>query len=721
MRQIIHDHLNPDQKPSNIFKILALVVALYGVAKTRQMKGLISENGLLSSIPAIQGVPIPNSAKPGETAVYRYFKVPLSGALPNGDHFISLYHTFQQSVKSHPAARCLGERKLLVPAGEGGNPPAQYSDYQWMSYAEVSQRAASFGSGLKKLTGIARQGFVGLYAQNCPLWVVAEQGAFAYSLVTVALYDTLGADSAQFIIKQTEMSTVVCSYLTFGRVLEVAQACPSLKFVVVLDEDHKSITPQMREDASRLGFKLYTLSEVEAHGAKPHNRLPLDPPTPDDLANLMYTSGTTGDPKGAMLTHGNFLACLTGLEIFLDRAKMTHEDVHLSYLPLAHVFERLVQSTIFAHAASVGFFRGNVLWLLDDLAVLKPTIFPSVPRLLNRVYDKITAAVQALSPLKRKLFELGYAAKRANLYSEGSSIHPFWDRLLFSKFAAALGGRVRWILTGAAPISPEVLEFLRIVFCCRVMEGYGQTEGTGVGTATVFGDIACGHVGPPNPVAELKLVDIPDMDYLASDKPNPRGEICIRSASVIRGYYLLPDKTAETIDEEGWLHSGDVGELLPSGCVKIIDRKKNLFKLAQGEYVAPEKIENVITRSPYIAQCFVYGDSLQPHLVAVVVPDEEVVAIWSRSNNLAHESFHDLCKSPELREMLFSDVVYRCKEASLGGFEIPKAIHVSSQLFTVENDILTPTFKLKRNIAFKVYADVIKQLYAEIPKVSAAL
>ncbi|MBX9640199.1 MAG: AMP-binding protein, partial [Mycobacteriaceae bacterium] len=379
----------------------------------------------------------------------------------------------------------------------------------------------------------------------------------------------------------------------------------------------------------------------------------------------------------------------------------------------AHVFERLIQAHSYYSGASVGFFRGNILGLIEDIALLKPTIFPSVPRLLNRIYDKITAAVNQLPPLKRKLFELGYAAKREYLYSEGATIHPFWDKLVFSKMAAVLGGRLRWILTGAAPISPQTVEFLRIVFCCRVMEGYGQTEGTGIGTTTLLHDVAVGHVGPPNPACEVKLVDVADMDYLVSDRPNPRGELCVRGPSVIRGYYLMPDKTAETIDEEGWLHSGDVAELLPNGCFRIIDRKKNLFKLAQGEYVAPEKIENIIARSPYIAQCFVYGDSLQPHLVAIVVPDEEVVRIWAHSNALAHHSFSELCQLPELHEMLFSDMLYRCKEAALGGFEIPKAIFVSAEVFSIENDILTPTLKMKRNVAQKVYAQQIKHLYEQ--------
>ena len=274
-----------------------------------------------------------------------------------------------------------------------------------------------------------------------------------------------------------------------------------------------------------------------------------------------------------------------------------------------------------------------------------------------------------------------------------------------------MGGRVRWIITGAAPISITTIEFLRIVFSCTVVEGYGQTENTAVGTVTVYGDVSTGHVGPPSPASEIKLVDVADMDYLTTDKPNPRGEICARGPAVFAGYYKMPEKTAEAIDSEGWLHSGDIGELLPNGCIRIIDRKKNLFKLAQGEYVAPEKVENIITRSSYIAQAFVYGDSLQAYLVAIVVPDEEVVTLWSRSNNLAHKSFSELCRSDELHDLIFADILLHCKAANLGGFEIPKAIHLSNSLFSVDNDILTPTFKLKRNIAQKVYQKQISHLY----------
>jgi long-chain acyl-CoA synthetase len=265
-----------------------------------------------------------------------------------------------------------------------------------------------------------------------------------------------------------------------------------------------------------------------------------------------------------------------------------------------------------------------------------------------------------------------------------------WDKLVFSKVRARLGGRVKVIITGAAPIAADVLDFLRAAFGCQVLEGYGQTETAAAVSATLVGDYsieANGHVGAVLPCCEIKLVDIPDMGYTADDQPNPRGEICVRGYNVFKGYYKQPEKTKETLDADGWCHTGDVGMFLPNGTLKVIDRKKHLFKLSQGEYIAPEKIENVYVKSKYVAQVFIYGDSMKNSIVGIVVPDREVLLEWAKVHHTDH-GWLTLVKDPKIKKMILDDMVALGKSMNLHSFEQVKDIHLETDEFTVENGLV---------------------------------
>ena len=254
--------------------------------------------------------------------------------------------------------------------------------------------------------------------------------------------------------------------------------------------------------------------------------------------------------------------------------------------------------------------------------------------------------------------------------------------------------------TGSAPIEKAVLDFLKVAFSCPVIEGYGLTESATAGCGTDRFDPVAGHVGGPREGAKLRLRDLPEMEYLSTDKPYPRGEICMKGPAMFSGYFKRPDKTAESFDSEGWYLTGDVGMVFPNGSVKIIDRSKNIFKLSQGEYIAPEKLENVFVLSQAIAQCFVYGDSLKNALVAIVVPDEAHVKAWC-----AETGKEDAFEDPDYKKLVLDDMLRLAQENKLTGLEKPKEIFLEREPFSVENDILTPTFKLKRNVARKVFQD----------------
>eukprot|EP00455_Lapot_gusevi_P019534 TRINITY_DN2086_c0_g1_i2.p1 TRINITY_DN2086_c0_g1~~TRINITY_DN2086_c0_g1_i2.p1 ORF type:complete len:764 (+),score=291.62 TRINITY_DN2086_c0_g1_i2:300-2294(+) len=621
----------------------------------------------------------------------------------------TLYETFFRTVAKFPQQPCLGRRSVKADGTAG--------PYVFQNYKQVAARVNDVGSGLASL-GLNPGDKTGLYAINRPEWIIAEYGSFCHGLCTVPLYDTLGPDAAEYVIRQAECVTVFCSRDKVSSLVAMAPRCPKLRHVVVMPPQPWDKPSQDKIDFST-PLQILSFDELERKGKE--NPQPHRPPRPTDFATFCYTSGTTGDPKGAMLTHSNVVSNAQSV-LQVPGAVYSENDVHVSFLPLAHMFERTCISLLLSVGASVGFFRGDVLLLLDDVATLKPTIFVGVPRLFNRIHDKIMSQAKEAGGLRSWLFEQALASKLDNLAQNGDLTHWFWDRLVFGKVKAALGGRVRLILTGSAPISASVLNFLRVAFAAQVVEGYGQTEANAAVSVTDVEDPnAAGHVGNPLPCCEIKLVDVPEMKYTGKDVingvPCPRGEICVRGSNVFSGYFKMEDKTNEAL-VGGWLHSGDIGMWTPQGNLKIIDRKKNIFKLAQGEYIAPEKIENVYVKNPFVAQIFVYGDSLQSELVAVVVPDPETLGPWCKKNNIPG-TIQDWVKNKKVEQMIFAEMNATGKEGQLRGFEFVKAIHLDAEPFAVENNLLTPTMKLKRNEAKEKYLKQIESMYAVLNAAAA--
>lgn len=313
----------------------------------------------------------------------------------------------------------------------------------------------------------------------------------------------------------------------------------------------------------------------------------------------------------------------------------------MSFLPLAHMFERCCAAAMFMTGTPIGFFSGDIRNLSDDMKILRPTMIPCVPRLFNRIMDKVFTQVKG-NRLKEWLLNKALAAKEAEVAAGIIRNNGFWDMLVFKSVRAGMGGRLRLIVVGSAPLCPKVMAFMRCALGCLICEGYGQTESVCPATLTIPGDPDPGHVGPPLASCYVKLVDVPEMEYYARDGS---GEVCIKGPIVFQGYYSDQDKTSEAIDNEGWLHTGDIGTWLENGTLRIVDRKKHIFKLSQGEYIAPEKIESIYSRSQFVAQIFVYGESIKSCLVAIVVPINDVLYKWARDKNIKG-TIRDLCDDP---------------------------------------------------------------------------
>ncbi|XP_066093922.1 long-chain-fatty-acid--CoA ligase 1 isoform X1 [Saccopteryx bilineata] len=610
------------------------------------------------------------------------------------DDVKTLYEGFQRGVHVSNNGPCLGSRKPDQP-------------YEWISYKQVEEISECVGSALiHKGFRAASDQFIGIFSQNRPEWVIIEQGCFAFSMVIVPLYDTLGAEAITYIINKAELSIIFVDKPEKANVLLEGvenKLTPCLKIIVLMD----SYGVDLVERGKKCGVEVTSIKAVEDLGRA--NRRKPKPPAPEDLAVICFTSGTTGNPKGALVTHQNIVSdCSAFVKVTENTVNPSPDDILISFLPLAHMFERVVEFVMLSHGAKIGFFQGDIRLLMDDLKTLQPTIFPVVPRLLNRMFDRIFA--QANSTLKRWLLDFASKRKEAELRSGIIRNNSVWDKLIFRKIQSNLGGKVRLMITGAAPVSATVLTFLRAALGCQFYEGYGQTECTAGCCLTMPGDWTAGHVGAPMPCNMIKLVDVEEMNYLAA---KGEGEICVKGPNVFKGYLKDPAKTAEALDKDGWLHTGDVGKWLPNGTLKIIDRKKHIFKLAQGEYIAPEKIENIYMRSEPVAQVFVHGESLQAFLVAVVVPDVETLGRWAQKRGW-NGSFEELCKNKDVKKAILEDMLRLGKESGLKTFEQVKGIALHPELFSVDNGLLTPTMKAKRPELRSYFRSQIDELYSTI-------
>ncbi|NWV34652.1 ACSL1 ligase, partial [Grantiella picta] len=584
------------------------------------------------------------------------------------DDVRTAYEIFQRGLQVSNNGPCLGVRKPNQP-------------YEWISYKDVSDRAEYVGSALlHRGFKPSHVQYIGIFSQNRPEWVIIEQGCYAYSMVVVPLYDTLGAEAITYIVNKADLSLVFCDKPDKAKLLLTSVEkgeTPILNTIVIMEPFGVDLV----ERGKKCGVEIFSMREIEELG-RAHRQKPM-PPKPEDLAVICFTSGTTGNPKGAMITHQNIVSNASAFVKTTEKTFMpSTDDVLISFLPLAHMFERIVEvSFCFLHD------------IIEKLTFLTECI---------HIFG------QADTSLKRWLLDFASKRKEAELRSGIVRNNSFWDKVIFRKIQASLGGKVRLMITGAAPVSASVLTFLRSALGCQFYEGYGQTECTAGCSLSLPGDWTAGHVGAPMPCSAIKLVDVQEMNYLAA---KGEGEVCVKGPNVFRGYLKDPEKTAEALDKDGWLHTGDIGKWLPNGTLKIIDRKKHIFKLAQGEYIAPEKIENVYLRCEALAQVFVHGESLQAFLVAVVVPDPETLHNWAKKKGF-EGSYQELCKNKDVKKHILEDMVRIGKESGLKSFEQVKDIVLHSEMFSIENGLLTPTLKAKRPELRKYFQSQIDELYA---------
>ncbi|MFL5510469.1 MAG: AMP-dependent synthetase/ligase [Gemmatimonadaceae bacterium] len=568
--------------------------------------------------------------------------------------------------------------------------------YKPISHKEVEERVRHAARGLSYL-GVRRGDRVAILSENRPEWAIADFACLTAGLTDVPIYPTLPADQIAYILKDAGATAIfVSNKAQAEKIREIRGQLPALKSVIGFDE-----IP---------GLTNLSIAELEKHGTQGENKETIatyreDAMTtkPDDLATLIYTSGTTGEPKGVMLTHDNIFS---NVEAARTKIPFAGDDTALSFLPLSHIFERMGgHYLMFATGTSIAYAE-SIDTVPLNLTEVKPTIVLSVPRLYEKMYARILETALTGGFLKKKIFfwARSVAERWANEKLAGKEPggllarqYALAQKLVFSKLKARTGGRLRYFVSGGAPLSPEINKFFYAAGLV-ILEGYGLTETSPVIGVNTPEDFRLGTIGKPIDGVEVKI---------AAD-----GEILTRGPHVMKGYYNKPDATREAIDSDGWFHTGDIGELRDD-FLAITDRKKDIIVTAGGKNIAPQPLENKVKTNKYVAQAVMLGDKRKfPSML--IVPNFDQLEKWAMKRNIIWTDRAQLLRMPTIQAKMEKEVNKELQGTA--HYELPKKIGLLEHDFSIERGELTPTQKVKRRAIDKHYKELIDSLYTEADK-----
>lgn len=648
----------------------------------------------------------------------------------------SMADMFRSAVAKYPSRRCLGTRELLSEEDELQSNGRMFKklcfgDYHWETFEEVNIRVDNLGHGLLTL-GMKPHKRLLIFAETRAEWQIAVNAAFRFNFPVVTLYSTLGDEAIVYGINQAEVDVVITSDQLVGKLQNLLPQIPQVKQIVYMNNGifGGSATVDLKAPQASDSVQFHAMTSVErlgkqaqqADGRRPQQLPAGSAPSSGDLAVIMYTSGSTGLPKGVMITHGNLMATVASAVDRIPYFGRRPDDVYIGYLPLAHVLELMAELACLTGGVPIGY--SSPLTLSDvsnkikrgtkgDISVLRPTLMAAVPAIMDRISKNVWEKVNDGGAAKRTLFNWAYEYKKERMLRGMPS--PLLDKVIFNKVKLLLGGRVRVMLSGGAPLSTETQRFMNVCFGIPIVQGYGLTETTGAGTVQTVDDISTGRAGPPLACCQIRLRDWPDGGYSCRDQPCPRGEVLIGGNNVTQGYFKMPDKTKEDffVDADGvrWFCTGDIGLFNVNGTLEIVDRKKDLVKLQGGEYISLGKVETALGVSSYVEQLCIYGDSFKDHTVAIVVPKKTQVVQLAEKLGRSSGDYESLLGDKAVKETILKDL-----QSKAGGkverFELPTRIHLTPEPWTPESGLVTDALKLKRRQLQDHFQSEIDRMYA---------
>ena len=577
-----------------------------------------------------------------------------------------------------------GSRPVVMRAKRGG---------LWvdLSYRDLADRVQDLSLGLLEL-GVRPGDRVAILSENRPEWAIADYACLTACCTDVPIYPTLPAKQVEHNLSDSgSVAAFVSTRTQLDKLLSIRERLPRLLHIIGFDAGSSENGVLSLEDVYARGR-----AARGKHGSWREDAVRVQP---DDLATLIYTSGTTGQMKGVMLTHGNITSNVTtSCKLFSFR----DDDECLSFLPLSHIFERMFGHYCMMHAGVIINYAESVDTVASDMASVRPTLMASVPRLYEKIYGRVLDAVRAGSAVKKQIFfwgkRVGEAVvdrRMANRLVPATLALQFKlaDKLVFEKLRARTGGRIRFFISGGAPLSADIARFFHAAGM-PVLEGYGLTETSPVIAVNTFQHQRLGTVGLPIPGVEVKIA--------------PDGEILTRGPHVMPGYFEKPEATAEALDTEGWFHTGDIGALDGDGFLRITDRKKDLIVTAGGKNIAPQPIEGLAKTNKFVSSAVMLGDR-RPFPVMLIVPNFDNLSAWAAKEGISAGDPAALVARPEVQKKMDEEIRTTLKE--LAGFERPKKLLLLSRDFTIESGELTPKMSIKRKVVEQRHAAAIEALY----------
>ncbi|MCY4402852.1 MAG: long-chain fatty acid--CoA ligase [Candidatus Poribacteria bacterium] len=589
---------------------------------------------------------------------------------------MTLISLFEQAIQNY------GDKPALAHKPKGGT-------YQDISYTEFGESVDTFSRGLTAI-GVQKGDRVAILSENRPEWAITDFGILKIGAVNVPMFSTLTAAQVGYILKDSG-SKVICVSTKdqLEKVTSIRDEVPSLEHIIIYNE---------LDDEVPAGVIQFV--DVCSKGTETETPIDIDIDE-NDLATIIYTSGTTGNPKGVMLTHANFISNYNAAKSLID---VNETDVLLSFLPLSHVFERLGGHYVPLFSGAKVAYAESTFTVAQNMQDVSPTVMLSVPRLYETMHDRVLRAVQAGSSLKQKIFHWGVSvgstvSSKIQHGEKPSAIlklkQSIADKLVFAKLKAATGGRLRFFVSGGAALPKSIAEFFHAAGIL-ILEGYGLTETSPIISMNHPGKWKFGTVGAPIPDIEVKIAE--------------DGEIITRGPHVMNGYFNNEEATTEAIDSDGWFHTGDIGIIDENGFIKITDRKKNIIVLSNGKNVAPQPIESQLVQSPFITQIILVGNE-RKNIAALIVPNFDALKSWAKENGIETTDLPEILKTREVQQLIQSQIRERLTD--FADFEQVRRFALLEKEFSQEEDEMTPTLKLKRNVIIEKYGDVIEGMYPE--------